>query len=152
MASLKHEHKIFIVKGFAAFQSPSELANAVNEEFRLNVTRQQVWKYHPDNPQTAPKWKEMYTAFRDAFIKGTTEIAISHKSFRLSELEDMRRKAKKMRNFPLAAQLLEQAAKEMGGLFTNRRRLDVNPREALAKLLGCTPDELPGPEDKGWLN
>src|SRR5438132_1282967 len=107
MASLSYEHKVFIVKGLAAFRSPSEVAKAVNEEFQINVTRKQVWKYHPDNPQASPKWKEMYTAFRDAFIKGTTEIAISHLSFRLVELEDMRYKAKMARNYPLAAQLLE---------------------------------------------
>jgi hypothetical protein len=123
MASLSNEHKVFIIKGFAAFQTPSQIVESVNEEFRLRVTRQQVWKYHPDNPQTADKWKELYKEFHALFVKETSQHAIFQKSYRGAELTDMYRKAKGARNFQLAAQLLEQGAKEEGGLYTNRREL-----------------------------
>jgi hypothetical protein len=108
-----------------------------------------------EGKRLAKEHVELFHALRARFLSRLDGLAISHKAYRLSQLEQMMRQAKTSRNFPLAALLLEQAAKEMGGLYTNRRRLDVNPREALAKLLGITAEQLPelgAPGDKEWSN
>lgn len=42
MASLNNEIKAFIVQALACFDTPSQVAKAVKQEFDLDVSRQQV--------------------------------------------------------------------------------------------------------------
>jgi hypothetical protein len=154
VAALSKVAQRFIVQQLACFESPAEVMEAVKAEFGVTITRQAVEHYDPtkggEGKRLAKEHVELFHATRARFTSKIDALAISNKAYRLSQLEMMMRNAKRARNYPLAAQLLEQAAKEMGGLYTNRRKLDINPRDALAKLLGCTLEELP--EDKGWLN
>jgi hypothetical protein len=122
MPALNNEQKVFIVQCFAAYKTPSEIAEAVNLEFKLKVSRQQVWKYSPDNPQTSDQWKEMFKGLRERFVAQLELHGVTHKAYRMAELQDLYRQAKRQKgNILAAAQLLEQAAKEMGGLYTNKR-------------------------------
>lgn len=145
MADLNHEQKTFVVRCLARFLTPSETADAVKDEFEgLVVSRQAVRYYNPEQSiDLAEEWRTLFLAERMRVVSETKEIGISHKSVRLRELDAMYRRAKAMKNFGLAKDILEQAAKEDGGVFTNRRHLEVDPRSALASLLGVEPDELP---------
>ena len=54
------------------------------------------------------------------------------------------RKAEAKEQYRDAAAIFEQAAKEVGGLYTNLRKIeDVSPRKALAQLLGIQEEQLP---------
>jgi len=65
----------------------------------------------------------------------------------------MSEKAEDAGNLVLAAGLLEQAAKDRGGMFTNTRTLRVDdPARELARLLGVQPDELPDQISEGVQN
>ncbi len=127
----------------------------VKAEFGITLDRRQIDFYNPEsggNKRLAKQWKNLFEETRRAYINGTVSVGIAHKSFRLDVLHRIAEEAEDRRNWGLLVEVLQIAAKEQGGLFTNQRRLDVNPRDALAKLLGCTPDELPVPEDREWLN
>lgn len=67
---------------------------------------------------------ELYETTRKAFLEDTTEIAVSHRSVRLRALQRMAERAESRNNLQLAAQLLEQAAKECGDAYTNRQKID----------------------------
>lgn len=121
------EHvKVFIVNALAAFDTPSQVAEAVMTEFGVEVARQIVEAHDPTKfagRKLAPKWREMFQAARKAFIEDATSIPIANRSTRLRALQRMAAKAESMKNLPLAAQLHKQAAEEMGNAYTNRREL-----------------------------
>lgn len=133
MATLTDDVKAFIVQALACHDTPSQVVEAVQEEFGIAVTRMQVQTYDPTKAQgkaLSKKWRDVFEATRARFLKETAEIPIASQSFRLRALQKMYEKTAARGNVPLAAQLIEQAAKESGGMFLNRNR-------------GDAPDETP---------
>jgi hypothetical protein len=123
MSTLTDEIKTFIVKGLACYDTPSEVAEAVGVRFAVAVTRQQVHRYDPtctDPP--APRWRALHAATRAAFLAELAEIGIAHRTARLRVLDRLAHEAEARNNLALAARLLEQGAKECGGLFRRGRR------------------------------
>lgn len=47
MATLKNEVKAFIVQAIACFDTPSQVAQAVRQEFGIELSRQQCEAYDP---------------------------------------------------------------------------------------------------------
>jgi hypothetical protein len=121
MAKLEEPVKVFIVERLACFARPTEVVDAVKEEFAVTITRQHVEEYDPEKRCKTKKWIALHQATRKGFLEKKAGLAISHRSWRLAELEDMARKAKKNRNYKLAKELLEQAAKEEGDFYVNAR-------------------------------
>ena len=127
MATLNNKVKAFIVQGLATYMMPSEVAEAVKKEFDLEITRQQVSSYDPTKASgmnLAKKWKDLFKQFRDDFNNDIQAIPIANKAYRLNMLDRMARDAEKSKNRPLAASLLEQAAKDVGEVFTNKQKVD----------------------------
>jgi hypothetical protein len=127
MAALKEEHKLLIVQALACFDTPTQVAESVKEEFGIELTRQQVARYDPTKVAGGDLSKKLRAVFeetRKAFLESTASIPIAQQSFRLRALQRLYEKALKSGNVVLAAQYLEQAAKESGGLFTNKQRLE----------------------------
>ena len=127
MATLNNKVKAFIVQGLATYMMPSEVAEAVKKEFDLEITRQQVSSYDPTKAagmNLAKKWKDLFKQFRDDFNNDIQAIPIANKAYRLNMLDRMARDAEKSKNRPLAASLLEQAAKDVGEVFTNKQKVD----------------------------
>jgi hypothetical protein len=121
MAKLTEDQKRRIVQELACFRTPSEVAAIVKEEYGVEPSRQQVREYNPRQVEVAPKWRELFDATRKAFLADQADIGIAQPSYRLRELQDWYLQAKKSKNGPLAKDLLEQAAKETGGAYTNKR-------------------------------
>ena len=127
MATLNNKVKAFIVQGLATYMMPSEVAEAVKKEFDLEITRQQVSSYDPTKASgmnLTKKWKDLFKQFRDDFNSDIQAIPIANKAYRLNMLDRMARDAEKSKNRPLAASLLEQAAKDVGEVFTNKQKVD----------------------------
>lgn len=148
MAKLKKDAKVLIVQRLATFVTPTEIV-AELKEMGVEATIQQVVYYDPATKGTdlAPEWRTLHGHTRAAFTKESAGIAITHKSFRLQELLRLYRKASSgaRPNIVLAKELLEQAAKEMGEAYTNRRVVTAgDPMTELAKVLGITIEELAG--------
>jgi hypothetical protein len=124
MAALSSEVKAFIVQALACFDTPSQVAEAVKREFNVDVSRQQVESHDPTkrcSKTLAKRWVEMFHDARKRFREETVDIPIANRAYRLRALGRMAEKAENMKNMALTAQLLEQAAKEVGDVYVNRR-------------------------------
>ena len=120
---LPDDVKRAIVQAVACFDTPSDVAKAIGEEFGLTVSRQAVERYDPTKRAGATLSAELraiFDATRVRFLAETAAISVSHRSVRLRRLQRMVDKAESMGAMALAAKLLEQAAREMGGTFTNK--------------------------------
>jgi hypothetical protein len=143
-ADITEEVQTFIVVALACYKPPSEVVRLVQEEFKVKIERQNVRHYNPlQSPDVAEKWKELFEKTRKAFIEQTSKIGAYHQSYRLAELQGLYERALAANNLPLAGNFLKQMAEECGGLYTNKRNITIDPRKALAEMLGCLPDELP---------
>lgn len=145
---LAPEVQTYIVQALACFDSPKTVADAVKAEFGVTITRQLVETYDPGKKASnrlAEKWVTLHEETRKAFLEDTSKIAISHRAVRLRALQRMAERAEIMGNIALAAQLFEQAAKEAGDSYTNRRELTGKngaplPAAAPAVVLYQLPD------------
>jgi len=127
MAALKKDVKTYIVQALACFDTPSQVVESVQAEFKVKITRQQVEAYDPTKASgkaLASRWVEMFNATRTRFQNEIADIPIANKAYRLRALDRMMTKAETMRNMALAASLMEQAAKEVGDAYTNRQKLE----------------------------
>lgn len=127
MASLKPEVKAFIVQGLACFDTPSQIVESVKKEFSVDISRQQAASHDPTKAAgagLAPKWIELFKSTRERFQNEISDIPIANRAYRLRALDRMATKAEGMKNIAMAAQLLEQAAKEVGEAYTNRQKVE----------------------------
>lgn len=146
MAVLTEADKEAIVILLARFKRPAEVVAIMREEQELELTVQQVRTYDPTNPRfeaDRDKWEPIFNAAREAYTSDIKQVVVANQSFRLNELHDLYNRAKKAKNLKLAAELLEQIARECGGALTNSREVNINdqrPRsmsqEDRAQLLG----------------
>ncbi|MDD1966178.1 DUF2280 domain-containing protein [Pseudomonas putida] len=124
MAVLRSEVKAFIVQALACFDTPSQVVAAVKTEFGLDISRQQCESHDPTKfagQKLGQKWAELFHQCRARFREETADIPIANRAYRLRTLGRMAEKAETMKNMALTAQLLEQAAKEVGDVYVNRR-------------------------------
>lgn len=124
MAILNNEVKAFIVQALACFDTPSQVSGAVKEEFGIEVTRQKCEAHDPTKWAGRDLAKRRVTLFHDTrqrFRDETADIPIANRVYRLRALDRIMEKAENMRNLSLVLQVLEQAAKEVGDVYVNRR-------------------------------
>lgn len=127
MAALPVNVKRYIVECLACFQTPSEVVKSVKDEFDIDVTRMQVSKYNPEKAMgknLSAELRALFDETREKFKKDRDAIPIANQNYRLQSLNTMHQKAVTNGNMGLAAQLLEQSAKEVGGAYTNTRKLE----------------------------
>lgn len=125
-AKLSDEVKTFIVQALACFDTPSTVAAAVKREFGIEVSRQLVESHDPNKRSASglsEKWRQLFKASRAAFLEDQSEIGIAHRSVRLRKLAQQVELNESRGNSAMVAQLLKQAAEEVGGSYTNRREL-----------------------------
>ena len=125
MAALRKEVKLFIVRSLAQFNTPEETAKLVNEEYKnLNVSRQQCERYDPTKRAGKDLSIELKTEFeltRKEFLGKPENIPIANLVVRLQRYENMFLNTK---NNVLRLKIQEQAAKDMGGQYTNKQEVD----------------------------
>lgn len=142
MATLKEDVKLYIVQSLACFDTPSEVAEAVKEDFGIVVTRMQCSAYDPTTVtglRLGQKWVDIFNAARKEFLEEKTTIAIANKAYRLRELQKSHLYLKSKKNYVASNQVLEQAAKEVGEFHVNRNR-------ELPKAPGDEGNAAPKPE------
>lgn len=145
MATLKSKHKKFIITRLACFDAPSEIAEEFEEYFDFEVPLNQISYYNPGNLQgrdLAAKWKDLFTEVRERFLEEVQHTPIAHKAYRLRKLQQIFEKFERMANYKAANETLEQAAKEMGGWFTNKKLLDLNGLMSSINLDRLTDQQL----------
>lgn len=127
MAALKPEVKAFIIQSVACYEAPSQVADAVLKEFGIKITRQQVDQNDPTKVSgkgLAKKWVDLFNITRDRFLNEISDIPIANKAYRLRVLNRMAINAESMKNYGMTAQLLEQAAKDVGDAYTNKQKVE----------------------------
>ena len=147
--------RTFAVQALACFDPPSVVVGAIRKEFGLTITPQSCEAYDPTKRagrNLAKRWVELFHTTRSTFLESQAEIGISHRVVRLRALQRMAERAEAIGNLALAAQLYEQAAKEVGGSYSNRRELSgpggapievsANLREGLAQLPRAARDKI----------
>lgn len=128
MANPKYsdEVKTRVVQSLACFDTPNAVAKAIKAEFGIEISPQACEAYDPNKvagKKLSERFRLLFAETRKAFLEDTSLIAISHRAVRLRALQRMAEKAEGQGNMVLAASLMEQAAKEVGDSYTNRREL-----------------------------
>ncbi|EPY6797329.1 DUF2280 domain-containing protein [Klebsiella pneumoniae] len=149
MAALKPEVKAYIIQMLACYDTPSQVVEAVQKDFGIAITRQQVETHDPtkvSGKTLAKKWVELFNLTRDRFLNEISDIPIANKAYRLRVLQRMSTTAENMKNIGMTAQLLEQAAKEVGEAYSNKQKVEhtspdgsMSPRPTTIRLVGVEP-------------
>ena len=88
MASLKEPVKIFIVQALACRDTPQEVADAVKQEFKIEIDRRQCAAYYPtkvSGRNLSKKFVELFNKTRAQFDEGLIDIPIANKFYRLKQ-------------------------------------------------------------------
>ena len=123
MASLPSAVRMHILTELACFATPSQVAISVKEKFGMAVSRQCVEAHHPERRAGAKLKPALRTQFYQTRAKLQTElhdIPIACQAYRLKVLQRIALQAEDMGNLPLALRLIEQAAREVGGMYDKR--------------------------------
>lgn len=92
MAALKEPVKIFIVQALACRDTPQEVADAVKQEFGVEIDRRQCASYDPTKlagRNLSKKFIELFNETRKKFDEGLIDIPIANKYYRLKEMQKM---------------------------------------------------------------
>jgi hypothetical protein len=149
MAALKPEVKAYIIQMLACYDTPSQVVEAVQKDFGIAITRQQVETHDPtkvSGKTLAKKSVDLFNLTRDRFLNEISDIPIANKAYRLRVLQRMSTTAENMKNIGMTAQLLEQAAKEVGEAYSNKQKVEhtspdgsMSPRPTTIRLVGVEP-------------
>jgi len=123
MAALKEPVKIFIVQSLACRDTPQEVVESVKQEFDVDISRSQCQSYDPtkySGRNLSQKYVELFEKTREEFDKGLIDIPIASKYYRLKQYQ---KQLERTRNVKTVLKILEQAAKDIGGQFTNRQEI-----------------------------
>ena len=126
-SKLTNDQKVFLVQSLAMFDTPSEAVKQLQEAFGVTITKQSIEGYDPTKKageNIAKRWRALFEATRKAFLEDTANIGISHRAVRMRKLARQVDLNEQRGNSAMVAQLLEQAAKEMGDHYTDRRRVE----------------------------
>ncbi|HBQ8043051.1 TPA: DUF2280 domain-containing protein [Klebsiella pneumoniae] len=145
----KSEVKAYIIQMLACYDTPSQVVEAVQKDFGIAITRQQVETHDPtkvSGKTLAKKWVGLFNLTRDRFLNEISDIPIANKAYRLRVLQRMSTTAENMKNIAMTAQLLEQAAKEVGEAYSNKQKVEhtsldgsMSPRPTTIRLVGVEP-------------
>ena len=116
MATLREPIKIFIVQSLACFDTPQQVADAVKQEFGIEIERQQVASYDPTKStgrNLSKKLKDLFHKTRSDFKTNVFGIHLANKAVRLSELQKIYDDPKM--NRVLKLKLIRQFKDEMQG-------------------------------------
>lgn len=124
MRGLPKAVRMHILTELACFATPSQVAASVKEKFGVEVSRQCVEAHHPERRAGAKLSPVLCALFYETRARLRTElddIPLACQSYRLKVLDRVAAQAEEMGNLPLASQIIEQAAREVGGMYIARR-------------------------------
>lgn len=132
---LKDIHRAFLVREFACFATPMEAADALREEYGIEIAPQSAQHYDATSgagSDAAKKWHDLFDVSRKAFLDDVEKrVPESYKSVRIQELARASRIFKKRGNFMAMAIMLEKIAREVGNAYTNRHEVTGRDRGSI---------------------
>lgn len=133
MARLKKHEKAFIVRSLAQFMEPSQVVEAVKENFKIDVSRQQVECYDPTKVAGADLSQEFVDMFHEARKKYIEQpiynIEGANDIVQLQILSDLL--VNKKGNVVMAIKLIDQMQKIVKGHYEKKIEITGKDGEAL---------------------
>jgi hypothetical protein len=149
---LNDEQQIYVVTELARFTTPTQVQGAIKKEWDVEMSLQAIEGYDPTTVQGAKLRPELRTLFyreRALAKKNIDSLGITHVAYRLRELQGVLDRAKSRKNDKMIMDVMQQAAREVGGSFTNKVHVQNDtpePKDArriLADFLGVPLAALP---------
>lgn len=138
MAELTEPQKLEIVTMLACWREPVVIQSHFRDEYQVELTFKQIGSYDPTRTyyEAGDEWRDIFDAKRKAYLEDVASIPIANQGWRLNLLNEQALKAFKEGKPALGIQILEQAAKEVGGVLTNERnvRVDDSRRQRAAEM------------------
>ena len=128
VSDLSHEAKVRLITLLAQFCGPAEAAKIVSDEYGVTLDRRTAWKYDASKKgcSTSGRYRRLFQEIRDRWLNDMAAIPISHQGHRLRLLDRLAIKLESEGDYGGALKAIEQAAKEVGGIFTNERRTTMS--------------------------
>ena len=121
---LTEEQKQYIVCQFAIFQRTWQICHSFRDVYGEEITAAQVANFDiakRSGKRDVKKWIPLFDETRAKFLADVGSVPIANATYRIHKIDEMFDIAFKKKNYVSAAKLLEQAAKETGGAYTNQR-------------------------------
>jgi hypothetical protein len=124
MATLTEEQQAYIVTALACCVKPKTIVEEAKQRWGIELPPSQISYYDPTNPisgrHLADEWRVLFHATREAYIARERAIPIAIRTYRLEVLTELLDHDLVKAAPTLKASILEQAAKEVGGLYETR--------------------------------
>lgn len=117
---LDDETRAEIVMRLAMYETATDIVDWLADQ-GIVVSRQAVAAYDPEKctRNLASKWRTLFYETREKWRAELIEVPIANRITRLRRMDQLYRMAKDKGDVETAAKLIEQAAKEVGNVFTN---------------------------------
>ena len=126
-AKLDKEQQLFIVQQLAMFERPKSVKLKLKEIYDVEISIQGISHYQISSKELSKELRKVFNATRKKFLKDSSAIPIANKSVRLQKLQNMfdKQEDAPFQNTVVMRDILEQAAKESGDAFSNKRSIEV---------------------------
>lgn len=152
------EVKQFIVREFAAFAKPKEVVAALKENFDIDTTKLRLRRYdlgaaygRRDDSRLSQELQIIFQEAREAYLDEVARIPIANRAYRLAQLnrvvDEEWEKSAAERDPNVIAKALEQAAKEVGNVYTN----SVSVRGTFSPETAVSVDQMAIEERRNML-
>lgn len=130
---LTDEQKRFIITSLAVYKPVRDIQAGLKDNFGLDLEWKKIDRYNPGSSEYrgGKELTDLFNATRQKFIDEVASHPAAHQAYRVLRLGQMAEKAFERNNFPLAAKLFEQVAREVGGAFTNEVKVKGSVRHAV---------------------
>lgn len=143
------EVKRRIVVELASFRSTMEVRDILKREYEIEARPNDLCRYDAtkDYFVGGAALAELFNDMRRRFIRDVSDIAIASMGYRLRRLERMSETLERIGQYKLAAALLEQAAKELGGYHVRLRpgpegEVRMSPAESRSRMYAYADREV----------
>lgn len=116
---------MWAVVQIATFRPTAEIIEGLKEHWKVSISEEGLRHYRASNPHCPTKWREMAERARAEWNAQVSGVPIANAAFRLQILQETLDQVLKapVVNRVMVMSILEQAAKDAGGSYTNRRDL-----------------------------
>ena len=110
----------------ACFDTYSQVIEAMKSEFGVSVTRGALQFYNPEcvaGKKLSEKLRALFYATRKRMKDGDMDIPLEMSKYRMRIYQKLAERALDKGNTAMALQIIEQATKDHGGAYTNKREV-----------------------------
>jgi hypothetical protein len=152
MPRLTKDIKIYIIQQLAMYRDPQEIVESVKVIYNVKPTLSQVCYYKPEYGKISKTLQTIFDETREKFRAIIMEIPIAHLAYRLWQLQESLDRAQSAHvvNDRMVLRILEQAAKESGGIFEKRREITRHREKDPADPFLIAKDVMAELMTRGW--